>query len=186
MGGLELGPSPTVLLTPPLATSAVCPTPAVLQRVGIRLPLRPQLIPACSSSVSSVLSPVPDSTSDIVFFGENLPPRFFSCMQSVSVHPGLGPRGLRAGGRWAQRQGSGVQVPAATPRRTSRRWTSSSSWAPPCRCSPSPPSSASRLRGRTGGRLGTGDRADPESSSPFPGHHCLPHACSSTRRRRAR
>eukprot|EP00072_Mus_musculus_P065943 XP_017167706.1 PREDICTED: NAD-dependent protein deacetylase sirtuin-2 isoform X4 [Mus musculus] len=100
---------------------------------------------------------------DIVFFGENLPSRFFSCMQSVSVHSGLGP----CEGDKARVVGSKAFL--VTPRRTSPRWTSSSSWAPPCRCSPSPPSSASRLRRMgLGVSSGQGTRADPESQLPLP------------------
>lgn len=55
------------------------------------------------------------------------------------------------------------------PRRTSQRWTSSSSWARPCRCNPLPPSSASRLR-RTGQGVswGQGPRADPQPQLPLP------------------
>nr|XP_006228735.1 NAD-dependent protein deacetylase sirtuin-2 isoform X2 [Rattus norvegicus] len=75
-----------------LATLLPGLSPTVLQRVGICLPFPPHPCPswaptpACFSSVPHVSSPLSlclsVSTSDIVFFGENLPPRFFSCMQS--------------------------------------------------------------------------------------------------------
>lgn len=95
-----------------LATLLPGLSPTVLQRVGI-CPSLPHPCPswaptpACFSSVPHVSSPLSlclsVSTSDIVFFGENLPARFFSCMQSVSVHSELGPCG-------GQSQSSGVQV----------------------------------------------------------------------------
>lgn len=163
--GLELGPQiwPLCYLAHPLLFCrgwvSVCPAPQA--SVG------PQLLTVLAlSPISPLLCPfVPlsASTSDIVFFGENLPSRFFSCMQSVSAHSGLGP----CEGNKARAVGSKSLL--ATPRRTSRRWTSSSSWAPPCRCSPSPLSSASRLRRMgLGVSCGQGTRADPESQLPLP------------------
>lgn len=103
LGGLELGPlSPTAPLTPPLLPG---PSPTLGRGwVSARPDPRPQLAPdPCLFSLCLLCFlccpcvPLSVSTLDIVFFGENLPPRFFSCMQSVSNPPGLGRHGLGCG-----------------------------------------------------------------------------------------
>lgn len=79
---------PTAPLLPALRPASA-PALSLILSLSLTLPL-PPVSPSLSVSVS-----VCPPASDIVFFGENLPARFFSCMQSVS---GPGPPHVGADG----------------------------------------------------------------------------------------